>query len=101
MEELISKLGVNIYLHIFQLLVNKKIISLDLPVKDVYKKVWSPEHGEVNSHSKRDMKTLQIVFENFIFLAAADLYLAEPGYSKTCVKRPLKNRQNKDLNDKW
>ena len=22
-------------------------------------------------------------------------------YSKTCVKRPLKIRQNKDLNDKW
>ena len=22
-------------------------------------------------------------------------------YSKTCVKRPLKNRQNKDLNNKW
>ena len=22
-------------------------------------------------------------------------------YSQTCVKRPLKNRQNKDLNDKW
>ena len=22
-------------------------------------------------------------------------------YSKTCVKRPLKNRHNKDLNDKW
>ena len=22
-------------------------------------------------------------------------------YSKTCVKWPLKNRQNKDLNDKW
>ena len=22
-------------------------------------------------------------------------------YSKTCVKGPLKNRQNKDLNDKW
>ena len=22
-------------------------------------------------------------------------------YSKTCVKRPLKNRQNKDVNDKW
>ena len=22
-------------------------------------------------------------------------------YSKTCVKRPLNNRQNKDLNDKW
>ena len=22
-------------------------------------------------------------------------------YSKTCVKRPLKHRQNKNLNDKW
>ena len=22
-------------------------------------------------------------------------------YSKICVKRPLKNRQNKDLNEKW
>ena len=22
-------------------------------------------------------------------------------YNKTCVKRPLKNRQNNDLNDKW
>ena len=22
-------------------------------------------------------------------------------YSKTCLKRPLYNRQNKDLNDKW
>ena len=22
-------------------------------------------------------------------------------YSKTCVKRPLKTRQNKGLNDKW
>ena len=25
-----------------------KIISLDLPVKDVYKKIWLPEHGEVS-----------------------------------------------------
>lgn len=29
-----------------QLLVNKKIISLDLPVSEVYKKIWAPEHGE-------------------------------------------------------
>ena len=26
---------------------------------------------------------------------------AEYCYSKTCVKRPLKNRQNKDHHDKW
>ncbi|XP_062622353.1 E3 ubiquitin-protein ligase UBR4-like, partial [Saccostrea cucullata] len=29
-----------------ELLVNKKIISLDLPVSEVYKKIWAPEHGE-------------------------------------------------------
>ncbi|KAH9491894.1 E3 ubiquitin-protein ligase ubr4 [Bulinus truncatus] len=29
-----------------ELLVNKKIISLDLPVKEVYKKIWLPDHGE-------------------------------------------------------
>ncbi|XP_069121893.1 E3 ubiquitin-protein ligase UBR4-like isoform X2 [Argopecten irradians] len=29
-----------------ELLVNKKIISLDLPVREVYKKVWAAEHGE-------------------------------------------------------
>ena len=34
-----------------------------------------------------------------IFLGS--LPLSERYYSKTCVKRPLKNRQNKDLNDKW
>ena len=22
-------------------------------------------------------------------------------HSKTCLKRPIKNRRNKDLNDKW
>ena len=26
--------------------------------------------------------------------------LGNEEYSKTCLKRPLKNRQNKDLNDK-
>ena len=26
---------------------------------------------------------------------------SRPKYSKTCVKRPLKNRQNKDLNNNW
>ena len=30
-----------------------------------------------------------------------DIHAVLSMYSKTCVKRPLKNRQNKDLNDKW
>ena len=29
-----------------ELLVNNKIISLELPVKDVYKKIWVPDHGD-------------------------------------------------------
>ena len=29
------------------------------------------------------------------------LYLGKKYVQKNCVKRPLKNRQNKDLNDKW
>ena len=33
-----------------------------------------------------------------LFLVATDSSI---GYSKTCIKRPLKNRQSKDLNDKW
>ena len=37
--------------------MNKKIISLDLPVKDVYKKVWAPEHGEVRWHN-----TVKVLF---------------------------------------
>lgn len=35
-----------VFFPLCQLLVNSKIISLDLPVKDVYKKIWCPE-GEV------------------------------------------------------
>lgn len=35
-----------LFFPLWQLLVNSKIISLDLPVKDVYKKIWCPE-GEV------------------------------------------------------
>lgn len=29
----------------FQLLVSGKIMSLDLPVVEVYKKVWQPQHN--------------------------------------------------------
>lgn len=32
-----------------ELLVNNKIISLDLPVKEVYKKIWVPEGGECDA----------------------------------------------------
>ena len=35
--------------------------------------------------------------------ASSDIFLITLGtlYSKTCLKRPLKNRQNKYINDKW
>lgn len=37
-----SELVINFLFSPFQLLVNNKIISLDLPVAEVYKKVWCP-----------------------------------------------------------
>ena len=36
-----------------ELLVNNKIISLDLPVKDVYQKVWLPEMPEISGEPMR------------------------------------------------
>ena len=36
--------------------------------------------------------------ENEAIIRVLDMYLIR--YSKTCVKRPLKNRQNNDLNNK-
>ena len=35
-------------------------------------------------------------------IAPNDIFMQiQAYYNKTCVKRPLKNRQNKDLYDKW
>ena len=36
-----------------ELLVNNKIISLDLPVADIYKKVWAVDHTEVRPRATR------------------------------------------------
>ena len=35
------------------------------------------------------------------FMISRDGTNSRLSYSKACVKRPLKKRQNKDLNDKW
>ena len=50
---------------------------------------WNPEEGLSNIAAHIKCKVLQV------FIAH------ENRYSKTCLKRALKNRQNKDLNDKW
>ena len=34
-------------------------------------------------------------------LEAYRILMTKVSYSKTCLMQPLKNRQNKDLNDKW
>ena len=41
-----------------------------------------------------DIQKVEIIFCHLVMMF-------ESMYSKTCVKQPLKNRQNKDLNDKW
>ena len=35
------------------------------------------------------------------FIRSNEYYISSCTKSKACVKRTLKNRQNKDLNDKW
>ena len=40
-------------------------------------------------------------FYSQIYLLFCERQYIEMVYSKTCFKQPLKNRQNKDLNDKW
>ena len=51
---------------------------------------WAPK-----TYVKRMGKKTQFYAQKFCLSWAMDIY------SKTCVKRPLKNRKNKDLNDKW
>ena len=43
-----------------------------------------PQHNYVEYEENRQPRTTLIL-----------------GNSKTCLKRPLKNRQNEDLHDKW
>ena len=38
---------------------------------------------------------------NCLYLSLYKAFNIGEEYSKTCLKQPLKNRQNKDLNDKW
>ena len=54
----------------------------------------------------RDAKQAEVLLnQQETFLSKEDvpvrLFYLISLYSKTCVKRPPKNRQNKDLNNKW
>ena len=42
----------------------------------------------------------EVINEEGIDIASSNV-LVKGKYSKTCLKRPLKKRQNKGLNDKW
>ena len=52
-------------------------------------------------HCLPDKKKFQELKYMLIWKFYSGSHMSHPKYSKTCVKRPLKNRQNKDLNDKW
>jgi E3 ubiquitin-protein ligase UBR4 len=47
-----------------ELLVNNKIISLDLPVKEVYKKIWLGESGHQEVSRMEGLTKLFSVLEN-------------------------------------
>ena len=51
------------------------------------------KHEKLPSMLELTVKTYHCDFNNYETISS---YV----YSKTCVKRPLKNRRNKDLNDK-
>ena len=63
-----------------------------------YTACWSQRiytnHGSPQAHIASTSRRLTILSIKLKLLSA-------PNYCKTCVKRPLKNRQNKDLYDKW
>ena len=44
-----------------------------------------------------------LILSSFLFYVCKRVcvLIVQMRYSKTCVKRPLKNRQNKGLTDKW
>ena len=50
---------------------------------------------------RENIDLVRILLALMLALARLKNQLNLHGYSKTCVKRSLKNRQNKDLNDKW
>ena len=52
----------------------------------------------VNSLSLLPMQSQSDVWLGEHYVHALYLHIL---YSKTCLKGPLKNRQNKDLTDKW
>ena len=56
-------------------------------------RVWmTAETKEIQVWMTAETKLLTQQWFNILYIFA---------YSKTCVKEPLKSRQNKDLNDKW
>lgn len=62
-----------------QLLVNSKIISLDLPVKDVYKKIWCPE-GEVCGYFPKYRNVATVLSSILVFSTFRNcFYFSERG----------------------
>ena len=71
----------------------------------VFAKIMNVNNNHNFQHeSYLKMHVVEVIYQKaaksvfLIFDMYGDIYV---GYSKTCVKRPLKNRRNKDLNDKW
>ena len=61
----------------------------------------SVDPGEMQYYWASKEKQIRHSFIMNKFLLFFFLHERSYWYSKTCVKQPLKKRQNKDLNDKW
>ena len=59
---------------------------------------------DINHHNQTKIKVLTIIHmtsENMTIILIILMEFLRDTEKKTCVKRPLKYRQNKYLNDKW
>ena len=75
------------------------IFVVDCADRDRIDEARQELHRIINDREMRE--SLILVFANKQDLPDGRLTLINYMYSKTCVKRPLKNIQNKGLNDKW
>ena len=75
--------------------------SLLAYTKDRYRWILGPKFRSLTTLDASQHARLKYGFVHAIRtnISCASPYLYR--YSTTCVKRSLKNRQNKDLNDKW
>ena len=86
------------------ILVSRSYAQLRATFQEYAKVANKDIDDTIQSEMSGDLKDSMLAIGRFLNPYFTDAILAlvtKPNTVKTCIKRPLKNRQNKDLNDKW